>query len=80
MTNDQFLTECKFLANYVLKQNHEDLDKAIDNAVWTLKVKRTNQVKNGEGLKDELFEHWAKQYRPLVRWMVYACDSMEKPS
>jgi hypothetical protein len=78
MTNDQFLTECKFLANEVMRFKHDDLDDAIDKAIRVLKAKRTEQVrKTSCGLNEDVFNHYAKQYKPLVRWMVIALNNKE---
>lgn len=78
MTNDQFLTECKFLANEVMRFKHDDLDDSIDKAIKVLKAKRTEQVrKTSCGINDAVFNHYANQYKPLVRAMVYALDHKE---
>jgi hypothetical protein len=78
MTNDQFLNECKFIANEVMRFKHDDLDNSIDKAIWVLKAKRTEQVKKKScGIDESAFNHYAKQYKPLVRWMVIALDNKE---
>ena len=78
MTNDQFLTECKFIANEVMRFKHDDLEHSIDKAIRVLKDRRTEQVrKTSCGINDDVFNHYAKQYRPLVRAMVYALDHKE---
>ena len=78
MTNDHFLTECKFVANEVMRFKHDDFDLAIDKAIKVLKAKRTEQVKKTTcGINDDIFNHYAKQYIPVVRCMVYALDNKE---
>lgn len=77
MTNDQFLTECKFLANEVMRFKYEDIDLAIDKAMRVLKDKRAKQMPKDNPLLDDIFNHYAKQYRPLVRWMVVALENKE---
>jgi hypothetical protein len=78
MTNDQFLSECKFIANEVMRFKHDDLDNSIDKAIRVLKAKRTEQVKKKSCDMNELaFNHYAKQYKPLVRWMVIALENKE---
>ena len=78
MTNDQFLTECKFITNQVMKLKYTDLDSTIDKSIMVLKRKRAEQAKaNGAYLFPERFDHYAKQYKPLVRWMVIALENKE---
>jgi hypothetical protein len=77
MTNNQFLYECKFLTNEVMRFKHDDLEKSIDRAMLVLKGKRTKQMSKDNPLLDDIFNHYSKQYRPLVRWMVIALDNKE---
>lgn len=77
MTNDQFLSECKFVANAVMKYKHDDLERSIDKALWMLKDKRAKQMPKDNPLSDAIFNHYAKQYRPVVKSMVLALDNME---
>jgi hypothetical protein len=78
MTNDQFLKECKFIANYVLRFHHDDLEKSIDRAMSQLKGKRAEMMPKDNPLRDDIFKHYCDQYRPLVRAMVYACDNKKE--
>jgi len=78
MTNNQFLTECKFLANEVMRFKHDDLDDSIDNAIRVLKSKRIEQGrKTSCGINQDIFNHYAKQYKPVVKSMVFALDNKE---
>jgi hypothetical protein len=78
MTNNQFLTECKFIANEVMKLKYTDLDSTIDKSIMVLKRRRKDQARaNCADFKSELFDHYAKQYKPLVRWMVIALENKE---
>lgn len=78
MTNDQFLNECKFIANQVMKGKYTDLDSTIDKSIMVLKRKRAEQVKkSGSDFNKDIFDHYAKQYKPLVRWMVVALENKE---
>lgn len=78
MTNDQFLKECKFIANQVMKGKYSDLDLTIDKSIRFLRSKRAEQVKkSGSSFNQDIFDHYAKQYKPLVRWMVVALENKE---
>ena len=78
MTNDQFLNECKFIANQVMKLKYTDLDGTIDKSIMVLKRKREEQVKeSGSDFNQDIFDHYAKQYKPLVKWMVVALENKE---
>ena len=78
MTNDQFLNECKFIANQVMKLKYTDLEGTIDKSIMVLKRKRSDQVKkSGSAFNQDIFDHYAKQYKPLVRWMVIALENKE---
>jgi hypothetical protein len=77
MTDDQFLTECKFVANQVMKYKHDNLDLCIDQALRILKDKRAKQMPKDNPLNPKIFDHYAKQYKPLVRWMVIALNNKE---
>ena len=78
MTNDQFLNECKFIANQVMKLKYTDLDGTIDKSIMVLKRKRAEQVKeSGSAFNQDIFDHYAKQYKPLVKWMVVALENKE---
>lgn len=77
MTNNQFLHECKFVANEVMRFKHDDLDYAIDRALRVLNNKRAKQMPEDNPLLDDIFNHYAKQYRPLVKSMVFALDNKE---
>lgn len=78
MTNDNFLKECKFIANDVLRFKYENLDSVIDKSIRVLKSRRKDQARaNFSDFDDNMFNHYAKQYIPLVRAMVYALEHKE---
>ena len=78
MTNDQFLNECKFITNQVMKLKYTDLNLTIEKSIMVLKRKRSEQVKaSGSDFNQDIFDHYAKQYKPLVRWMVVALENKE---